>query len=63
MIYIVTVGQYDDYEICGVFTSKVEAEEMRDSVANYDDTFWKDVKVEEWKDGETANIWNERFRT
>lgn len=62
MIYIVSVGEeYGECEICGVFTDKIKAEKLRDKILNYDTVLWKNVRVEEWEDGEISNWWRERL--
>ncbi len=51
-IYAVTKGQYSDYHICALTTSKSNAERLRVLYSND----WDDAVIEEFEDGEGEDL-------
>ena len=56
MIYIVTKGKYDDYQILGVFDNREKAEELVKKTNRYftlSDGY--EARIENWEIGETVD--------
>ncbi len=60
--YVIVCGEYSDYEVCGVFLNKEEAERAVE-IANRKSTWYKDHRILEFYIGVPKNFENCRLYT